>query len=161
MKWTSIALVLVFSAAAIGDEKHRVITSDSVDVLKNLGPVSVVCDVNDYAEQEGFTSNEVAKRVGFELAENGLDIVSSEKTNHTNSQGYVYVQVFLIGEQLVLTFNFHERVMLFRDAKTIVIGAQTYGEMYTGPHSSSKSKVWRAISRAVTEFSLKHMQANK
>lgn len=38
---------------------------------------------------------------------------------------------------------------------------KSQGYVYIGPHDSSKAKVWRAISRAATEFSLKHMEANK
>lgn len=146
---------------AIGDEKLRIVASDSIEVLKNLGGVSVVVDVNDYADQEGFTNAVVAKRVSNELKENGVEIISSEASNVTASQAFVYIQVFLIGEQAVINLALNERVLLFRDSKTVVIGAQTYGATYTGPHSNSKLKVWQAITKAVTEFSLRHMYANR
>lgn len=164
MNWTkigSLILVLVFSAIAIGDGKFRIVRSDSVELLKDLGEVSVISDVNDYAEEQGFTSQEVAKRVAQELADNGISVISNDASLHTKSQGSVYVKVFLIGEQTVITLQLTERVLLFRETSTVVIGAITYDEVYTGPHNSSKDRVWRAISRAVTEFSFKVMQGSK
>lgn len=160
-KIASIILVFSFSAMAIGDEKIRVVSSDSVDVLKNLGDVSVIVDVNEYAKQEGFTIEAVSLRAKQELLENGVRVVPNQKSFETASQGYFYMRVLLLGEQAVVTCGLNERVVLTRNTNIVVIGAETYGKMYGAAHESKKSNVWRMISKAITDFSIDHMKANK
>lgn len=156
-----MAFLAMCSAVAIGDGKLRIVASDSEEVLKDLGDVAIVVDVNERANSEGFTYETIDKVVRRELTEAGISLVDNETSYKTPSQGYVYVQVLLVGEQAVITVNFNERVRLIRDPNTVVLSAQTYGDIWTGPHSSSKDKVWRALTRAVTSFGLKYAKANQ
>lgn len=160
-KIASITLVFAFAAIAVGDEKARILTANSIDVLKDLGNVSVVVDVNGFAEQEGFTADAVALRIKSELIENGLNLISNKQSFETAGQGFIYLRVLVLDGQAVITCGFNEKVSLMRAKNTIVIGAETYGKIYVVSHDQKKSNVWCEISKAITDFSIAYMEANK